>query len=133
MPNISCICTVHLCPSTPNNFNLFLCIFADSGRGIALLFISVVVVQLALLTGLYIQNLQLSGEVGEFKAKAETFRCKSNMLKIITTLETYTEWAWKTLRVLKVSVLLKPQCFCVLTYSPPIHRPPNSNETATQQ
>lgn len=48
------------------------CIF--SGRSVVILLISVVVGQLALLAALYVQNMQLSNSVGEFKARADTFQ-----------------------------------------------------------
>lgn len=47
-----------------------------SGRSVSILLISLVVAQLALLSALYVHNLQLSGEVGEFKSKAQTFEGK---------------------------------------------------------
>ncbi|XP_026191446.1 uncharacterized protein LOC113146909 [Cyclospora cayetanensis] len=52
---------------------------AFSGRGVIVLGISVVVVQLALLCGLYIQNLQLSGDVAQFKSQAETYQGKQSI------------------------------------------------------
>ncbi|KAL8456091.1 hypothetical protein Emag_000084 [Eimeria magna] len=44
-----------------------------SGRSVCILLISVVIAQVALLSGLYCQNLQLAKEVGEFSARAQTF------------------------------------------------------------
>ncbi|KAL8270266.1 hypothetical protein Esti_005825 [Eimeria stiedai] len=44
-----------------------------AGRGVCILLISVVIAQVALLSGLYCQNLQLASEVGEFRARAQTF------------------------------------------------------------
>ncbi|KAL8434958.1 hypothetical protein Efla_005041 [Eimeria flavescens] len=49
------------------------CFSLAENRSVCLLLLSIIVAQLALLGALYFQNLQLAGQVGELKAKSETF------------------------------------------------------------
>ena len=44
-----------------------------AGRASIILIVSIAVIGLAFIFSLYAKNIQLAAEVGEFKAKAETF------------------------------------------------------------